>query len=166
MCKIRKIKYYLWYFKYPLLMLLMGFALCLWGCSTVKEIPVQTVEKIVYKDTTIFFRDTVTIEVPKEVVKEIVPQDTTSILRTSVAFSEAKIDKGMLHHKLEQNGAIPVQIDTVITVQYVDKIIEKEVPVKVEVIKHKRDNIFWFSIIFNILIVLIIILKIYLKFKL
>lgn len=135
------------------------------GCSSIKEIPINTVEKVVYKDTTIFVRDTIKIEVPKEVVKEIVPQDTTSILRTSVALSEAKVEKGMLHHKLEQNGTILTQIDTVIKMQYVDKIIEKEVPVEVEVIKYKRDTIYWFSIILNVVVLMVILFKIYLKLK-
>jgi hypothetical protein len=66
---------------------------------------------------------------------------------------------------LEQKGAIPVRIDT----HYVTKIkeVEKmvEVPVEVEVIKYKRDTIFWLSIIFNIAVLLVIAFKIYLKIK-
>lgn len=135
------------------------------GCSSIKEIPINTVEKVVYKDTTIFIKDSIRVEVEKEVVKEVVPQDTTSILRTSVALSEAKLYNGSLYHRLEQKGAIKTQIDTVITVQYVDKIIEKEVPVEVEVIKYKRDTIYWFSIILNVVVMMIILFKIYLKLK-
>lgn len=136
------------------------------GCGSIKEVPVQTVEKIVYKDTTIHIKDTVKIEVPKEVVKEIVPQDTTSILRTSVALSEAKIEKGMLHHKLSQIGHIKAQIDTVVTVQYVDRIVQKEVPIEVEVEKRVIPNWAWISLIINIVIFLLFIFKIYLKFHL
>lgn len=135
------------------------------GCGSIKEVPVQTVEKIVYRDTTIHIKDTVKIEVPKEVVKEIVPQDTTSILRTSVALSEAKVEKGMLHHKLSQIGQVKAQIDTVVTVQYVDKIIEKEVPIKVEVEKKHIPNWAWISLIINVVILLLISFKIYLKFR-
>lgn len=148
--------------KYPLLLLIFGLVL---GCGSIKEIPVINTEKIVYRDTTIYIRDSVFIEVPKEVIKEIVPEDTTSILRTSVALSEAKIEKGMLHHRLEQKGQVKAQIDTVVTVQYVDRIIEKEVPIEVEVIKYKRDTIFWFSIIFNVIVLLLTAFKIYLKLK-
>ena len=139
--------------------------LVLAGCGTVKEIPVQTIERVEYKDSTVYIRDTVTVEIPKEVIKEIVPKDTASILNTSLAVSEARLEKGMLHHKLEQKGTIPVQIDTVITVQYVDRIVEREIPVEVEVIKYKRDNMFWFSIIINILVILFILFKLYLKFR-
>lgn len=139
--------------------------LVLAGCGTIREIPVQTIEKIEYRDSTIYIKDTVTVEIPKEVIKEIVPKDTASILNTSLAVSEARLEKGMLHHKLEQKGTIPVQIDTVITVQYVDRIVEREIPVEVEVIKYKRDNIFWISIITNIVVFLFILFKLYLKFR-
>lgn len=135
------------------------------GCSTIREIPINNIEKIVYKDTTIYIRDTVKVEVPKEIIKEIVPEDTTSILRTSVALSEARVEKGMLHHRLEQKGTIPVQMDTVIKLQYVDRIIEKEIPVEVEVIKYKRDTIYWFSLMFNLAVILWLVFRIYLKFK-
>lgn len=148
--------------KFPLLLLIFGLVL---GCGSIKEVPVINTEKIVYRDTTIYIRDSVFIEVPKEVIKEIVPEDTTSILRTSVALSEAKIEKGMLHHRLEQKGQVKAQIDTVVTVQYVDRIIEKEVPIEVEVVKYKRDTIFWFSIIFNVIVLLLTAFKIYLKLK-
>lgn len=148
--------------KYPLLLLILGLVL---GCGSIKEIPVINTEKIVYRDSTIYIRDSVFIEVPKEIIKQIVPEDTTSILRTSVALSEAKIEKGMLHHRLEQKGQVKAQIDTVVTVQYVDRIIEKEIPIEVEVVKYKRDTIFWFSIIFNVIVLLITAFKIYLKLK-
>lgn len=148
--------------KYPLLLLIFGLVL---GCGSIKEIPVINTEKIVYRDSTIYIRDSVFIEVPKEIIREIVPEDTTSILRTSVALSEAKIEKGMLHHRLEQKGQVKAQIDTVVTVQYVDRIIEKEIPIEVEVVKYKRDTIFWFSIIFNVIVLLITAFKIYLKLK-
>lgn len=134
------------------------------GCSSIKEIPINTIEKVVYKDTTIFVRDTIKIEIPKEVVKEIVPQDTTSILRTSVALSEAKIYNGSLYHRLEQKGAIKSQIDTVITVQYVDRIIEKEVPVEVQIEKKYIPQWCWYCLMFNIIVLLIVIFKIYLRF--
>jgi hypothetical protein len=135
------------------------------GCGTIKEIQVQTIEKVIVRDSLIYVTDSIIVEVPKEVIKEIVPQDTVSILKTSVATSEAKIEKGMLHHKLEQKGAIKTRIDTVFQVQYVDRIIERDVPIEVEVIKYKRDTIFWFSIIFNILVLVFIGLRIYLKLK-
>ena len=153
-----------YYISFILGLILLVFLCVLTSCSTIKEVPINTVEKVVVKDTTIFIKDTVTVEVPREVVKEIVPADTTSILRTSVALSEARIHNGSLHHKLTQKGVIKTKIDTVFKVQYVDKIIEKEVPVTVEVEKKHIPNWCWYSLIFNIVILLITCFKIYLKF--
>lgn len=142
-------------------------ALCFfaYSCSVVKEIPVQTIEKIEYRDSLVFIKDTVEVPVPYEVVKEILPKDTTSILRTSVAMSEAKINKGMLHHRLEQNGVVKAQIDTFYLTKTVEKIKEVEVPV--EVIKEVKHipNWCWYSLITNIVVILFIIFKIYLKFR-
>lgn len=135
------------------------------GCSVVKEIPVQTVEKVVVRDSIVYVSDTVTVEIPKEVIKEIVPQDTTSILRTSVATSEAKIEKGMLHHRLEQNGAVKTQIDTHYVTQYVEKIKEVEVPVEVIVEKKYTPSWVWWSLVFNVIVILLFALKVYLKIK-
>lgn len=144
-----------------LVMVLFSFI----SCSSLKEIPVATVEKVVVKDSVVFVRDSVYVEVPKEVIKEILPTDTTSVLSTSVATSTAKVEKGTLTHRLEQKGAIPVRIDThyVTKIKEVEKMIE--VPVEVEVIKYKRDTFFWLSIIFNIAVLLVIAFKIYLKMK-
>ena len=135
------------------------------SCSTLKEIQVQTIEKEIIRDSLIYIRDTVEVPVPYEVAKKILPKDTTSILRTSVAQSEAKIEKGMLHHRLEQNGVVKAQIDTFYLTKTVEKIKEVEKPIEVEIIKYKRDTIFWISIILNVMVILIIAFKIYLKLK-
>lgn len=135
------------------------------GCSTIKYVPIEGETIIEYRDTTIFIKDTIEVEVPREVIKEIVPADTTSILKTSVAQSTAKIEKGMLHHQLEQKGTIPVQIDTIVKVEYVDKYIYEEVPIEVvKEVKYTPDWA-WYSLIFNVIALCFIIFKIYLKFK-
>lgn len=148
----------------PLLFIFL-LMICMNSCSTIKEVPIQYIDRVEYKDTTIYIKDTIKVEVPKEIIKEIVPEDTTSILRTSVALSEAKVEKGMLKHRLEQKGTIPAQIDTIIKLQYVDRYIEKEKPVIQTVEKPIRDNIFWFSILFNLTVVLLFAFRIYIKFR-
>lgn len=149
--------------KYPLILLIFGLVL---GCGSIKEIPVQTVEKVVVKDSVVYVRDSVWVEVPKEKIVRVLPADTTSQIATSLAFSEAKIEKGILTHSLEQKGQIRAKIDTVITVQYVDRFINKEVPVEVvKEVKH-IPNFFWFSLILNVVGILILTFKIYLKSKL
>lgn len=140
---------------------------CLNSCGPLKEIPIQYIDRIEYRDTTIYIKDTIKIEVPKEVVKEVIPDIDTSYIETSIASSIAYVDttKRAIYHKLEQNGEIKILYDTLVKVQYVDRYIEKEVPVIQTVEKYKRDSIFWISIILNIIVVLIIAFKIYLKTK-
>lgn len=135
------------------------------GCSTPKYVPIQTVEKFEYKDTTIFIHDTIKVEIPKETIKHIIPKDTISILSTNLAHSEAKITKGMLYHSLEQKGSVKAKYDTIVRVQYVDKIIEKEITV--EVIKEVKyiPQWCWWCLIFNIVIILLIGFRIYLRFR-
>lgn len=115
------------------------------SCATVKEIPVQTIEKVVYRDSLVYIKDTIRVEIPKEVVKEVIPQIDTSYLRTSYAESYAYIDttERKLHHTLSQRGEVKVKFDTIVKIQYVDRIVEKDVPIEVEVIKYKRDTFFW-----------------------
>ena len=42
------------------------------SCRSYKEVPVQTIEKIVYHDSLIYIRDSILIEVPHEVVKNTI----------------------------------------------------------------------------------------------
>lgn len=124
--------------------LFFGFvALC--SCGPIKEIPVQTVEKIEYRDSLIYVHDSIEIPVPYEKIVEVIPDIDTSYLETSLAKSTAYLDNGSrrLHHTLEQKGTIEYVYDTVHVVQYVDRIIEREIPVEVEVVKYKRDALFW-----------------------
>lgn len=147
--------------KLMILLMILGIS----SCASLKEIPVESYEKIVYRDSTIFIVDTIEVPVPVEKIVEIVPQDTTSILSTSLATSEAKIEKGMLHHSLEQKGTIPVQIDTIVTVQYVDRIVEKEIPIITEVEKPYIPTFFWVITIYAAIISLLMAFRAYLKLK-
>lgn len=144
---------------------LIVIMLTLMGCASVKEIPVQTVEKVIVKDSLIYVRDTLRIEVPKEIVREVVPQVDTSYLKTSLAESTAYLDtiNRKIHHTLTQRGEIKIKYDTIFKVQYVDRIVEKDVPIEVEVVKYKRDTFFWVLLGWAILCVLAVILKFILK---
>lgn len=136
------------------------------GCGSVREIPVQTVEKVVVRDSVVYINDTITVEVPFERIVEVVPEVDTSYLKTSVAESVAYLDtaKRQIHHTLEQKGTVNTKVDTVVITKNIEKIVYEEVPIEVEIVKYKRDNIFWYSIIFNVIIILFIVFKIYLKF--
>ena len=143
-----------------LIMLLM-----LVSCGAVKEIPVQTIEKIEYRDSLIYVRDTIAVPIPYEKIVEVVPEIDTSYLETSVAKSTAYLDtaKRKLHHTLEQTGTIKYVYDTVHVVEYVDRIIERDVPVEVEVIKYKRDALFWVLVGWALLCIAYAVIKILLK---
>lgn len=144
-----------------LVMLLMSFV----GCGTIREVPIIAIERIEYRDSLVYLKDTVTIEIPKEKLVYVGPADTTSVLATSLAHSEAKIDKGILTHTLEQKGEIKAPIDTVFKVEYINKIIEKEVPI--EVVKEVKytPNWCWYNLIYSIVLTLLLIVRIYIKIK-
>ena len=135
------------------------------SCSTVKYVPVETIEKIEYRDSIVYVNDSIFIEVPKEKVVYVGPADTLSRISTSFAFSEAKVEKGILTHTLEQKGEIKAKIDTFYKVKYTDRIVEKEVPVEVEVEKPYIPTFFWIMTIYAAIITLLIAFKAYLKFK-
>lgn len=135
------------------------------GCGTIREIPVQQVEKVVYRDSTIYVKDTLTIEIPVQKIVTVQPQDTTSVLSTSLAHSEAKIEKGMLYHSLEQKGSVKYIYDTIYVTKNVDRVIEKEVPIKVEVEKKITPTWSWYCLIYSIVLTLLVAFVIYLRFR-
>ena len=137
------------------------------SCRSYKEVPVQTIEKIVYHDSLIYIKDSVLVKVPYEVVKNnVLPMDT-SFLKTSLAESMAYVDttSKKLKHTLTQKGELKVLIDTVVEVQYVDRIVSKDVPIEVEVVKYKRDLLFWLLLIWTTFSLMYIAAKIYIKIK-
>ena len=144
----------------PALMFIIVAILC--SCSTMREVPVEYIEKIEYRDSVVYIHDTVDIQVPTEVVKEVLPDIDTSYLETSVASSIAYLDtsKRELHHELAQKGHFKAVLDTLIVVEYVDRVIEKEVPIEVEIIKYRRDALFWVLLGWALLCLLYVILKI------
>ena len=146
-----------------LFLLILLFVLV--SCGTTKYLPVQTIEKIEYRDSIVYLNDTITIEVPKEKVVYVRPADTLSQISTSLAFSEAKVEKGILTHTLEQKGQIKAKIDTFFMVKYIDRIVEKEVPVEVEIEKPYIPTFFWIVTIYAAIITLFIAFKAYFKFK-
>ena len=89
------------------------------SCSTMREVPVEYIEKIEYRDSLVYVHDTVDIQVPIEVVKEVLPDIDTSYLETSVASSIAYLDtsKRELHHELAQKGHFKAVLDTLIVVE-------------------------------------------------
>lgn len=148
-------------------------AFLLVGCASVKEVPVNThqidsvrVERVVeYRDTTIY------VEVPHEVIKEVVPELDTLFMENRVATSTTFLDtttrtlRGELKTKPTKLPQ-PVKLPETTEKEEIIKEIIKEVPVTVEVEKRYIPQWCWYSLIGNIVVVLLIGLRLYLKFKL
>lgn len=149
------------------IILILALIFCVVSCNTIKEVPVQTVEKIVYHDSLIYIVDSVEVAVPYEVIKTISLQTDTSYLKTSLAESIAYIDttNNKLFHTLTQNGKLKAKVDTVFRVEYVDKIIEREIVVEVDKIEYKYDWFFWLLFTCGTLWFLYLIYRIYRIFK-
>jgi hypothetical protein len=134
------------------------------ACTVTKYIPVQgeTQTVIEYKET---IKDTViyvpVIDTIVNTVIENITTDTTSVLENKFSKSIAEIDRGELRHTLmgKPNAKIKDTIYIKETIK-TDSIANKEV-ITVEVEKPIRDNLFWYSIIANILFVVVILLKIF-----
>ena len=148
------------------LLMIIVAVVSLVACSVTKEIPVQTIEKIEYRDSVIVVKEIVEVEIPTEKIVYVGPTDTTSVLATSLAHSEAKIDKGILTHTLEQKGSVGAKIDTFFVVEYVDKIIEREIPIEVQIDKKVTPTWCYWNLIYSIVITLLIIGYIYIKLRL
>ena len=100
---------------------------------------------------------------PHEIIKEIAFMYDTSVVKTSIAESVAYVDtaKKRLFHTLTQKGEIEIKYDTILNIQFVDRIIEKDVPIEVEIIKYKRDALFWVLVGWVILCLFFLILKMF-----
>ena len=131
------------------------------GCTTIRYVPVKgediirTEYKEIIKDSLIY----VPIEKETTTNNVSVQKDTTSVLSNTYSISTAEVKSGNLKHtlKTKSNDSIPTKIiykDIIKTDSiYVNKVVIQEVE------KPIRDNIFWYSIIGNLIFVFCIIMK-------
>ena len=131
------------------------------SCTKTVYVPVKgndiikTEYKEIIKDSLIY------IHIEKEAHSNTLDahQDTTSFLENSYSTSTAEVTNGTLKHTLETkaNDSIPVQIvykDIIKTDSvYVTEIVPEEVEVPI------RDNIFWYSIIGNVVFIALLAFK-------
>lgn len=126
------------------------------SCNTVKYVPIK--ETVIEKDTFIKL-DSIIIELPYEVKNNNIPYNQKSVLETSLAKSTAYLDStdNQLKHSLENKPQAKLDPDTVF--KFKIKEVYKEIPV--EVIKEVpyTPNIYKYSLIFSILIIVIGVLK-------
>ena len=114
------------------------FGLLVFGCTTIKYVPVKETEYVTIKDS-IYFRDTlIRIELEKARISDFVNVGDTLVLSTDYVRSTAFLDtlagtlKGSLV-TLKDYVEKPVQFKERIV--YRDSIVKQEIPVPVEVEK-------------------------------
>lgn len=152
--------------KYFLVVLFFILPVGCCGTKKTKQIPVVQVEKTVIKDSTIYIRDTIYIPLPTE-EKEVKTTADSSHLETSLAKSDAWIDStGHLNHTLKNKEIIYKYVyDTVVVTNTVTEYKEKPVIVEVEVPKQYIPKWCWLCVIFTVGVIVYIIIRIWLKFK-
>ena len=144
------------------LTVLILFCLLLSGCGTTKYVPVKETEYV--RDTVILKADTVRMTIPVEKIVEVVPAMDTLRMETSVAEAEAYLDtltqtlKGQLKNKKTE---LKKEIQTVEKTKFVEH--KVEVPVEVVKWKYRIPHWVWYSLGFNLLVLLILILGIKIK---
>lgn len=140
------------------------------ACATTKTVyvPTESVHKIEYRDSVIRIVDTVKIEIPREKIIEVVPQLDTSVLETKLAISTAYLDTDnkVIHHTLENKpNSLKTAIDTVVVIKTKTEYLEKPVIQEIEKPIKYVPKIFWVALWFSIGVIILIVLKLYLKFK-
>lgn len=151
--------------KYPLLLLIFGMVV---GCGTTKVIAEkETIEKIVVKDSLIY-KDSI-VYIPQERIVEIVPQLDTLFMDIETASSKAYLDTTnmLLKGELKSKKKEVVKYQTIIEYRdRTDTVYIKE-PQPYEVVKKEKyiPSIFWWSLIGNIIVILYLGFRIYLKIK-
>lgn len=144
-----------------LLMLSIG------GCGTTKIIPVENKEitKIEVRDS-IVYRDTF-IYIPQERIVEVVPQLDTLKMEIEQAKTTAYLDTDLmlLRGTLESKKA--TQKEYIERIEYRERTdtVYIERPQPYEVPKPYTPKWAWYSLIANIIIMLLVAFKIYLKLK-
>lgn len=112
--------------------------LTLFGCGTIKPVPVETIIQYETRDSLVL-RDS-TVIIPVERVVDVVPPYDTLKLETSMAEALAWVDTTThtLKGKLENKTGIQYKYLYKDRVEYRDSIVTKEIPVEVEKIVNKH----------------------------
>lgn len=135
--------------------------------TKVQYVPTETTTKIEYRDSLIYIRDTITVYLPSEEKENEIMTDS-SHLETRYAASDAWIDENyFLHHTLKQKGKtpIPVKVDTVFRVQFVDKYVEIPIIKEVKVDVPYIPKWCWICIFWSFACGVWLLARLWLKFK-
>lgn len=128
------------------------------GCTAIKYVPIKG-EDVIRTEYVELIKDSIVyVEIENEVYSNSLDtsRDTLSVLDNSYSISRAEYKRGHLNHTLKTKhyDSIPVKI------KYKDKLIVRDSIIRnvviEEVEKPIRDDIFWYSIIFNVIFVMLI----------
>lgn len=150
-----------------MLMLIMSLV-SLVGCGTTQVLAEkETIEKVIVRDSLIY-KDSI-VYIPQERIVEIVPQLDTLFMDIETASSKAYLDTTnmLLRGELKSKKKEVVKYQTIIEYRdRIDTVYIKE-PQPYEVIKKEKyiPTIFWWSLIGNIIVILYLGFRIYLKIK-
>ena len=139
------------------------------GCSTTRYVPVKETEKEVinYKDS-IRIRDSIVI-IPVERIVDVVPTYDTLKLETTQARAKAYVDTTLhlLRGSIENKDKAKTEVREVIRfVERTDTLyIEKPTPYEVEKQVRYVPAFFKFTALFFVGVILLIIIRIVLKYK-
>ena len=137
------------------------FIVC--SCGPVRYIPVNNNETVNIRASVVLRDSTVITYLQKEKIKEIVPELDTLVMNTKYAKSVSYLDTttNTLQGTLEQLDSVPVKTKIVFKDRIItqEKIVEKEIPVEVVREKKVTPKWIWWSLGFNFLILLYLIVK-------
>lgn len=143
-------------------------ALAIGGCTTIRYVPIQG-ETIVKDSLIVETRiDTVKVQLPPEKVRDWTGLTGVLEMETSVAISRSWVDttKGILTGELvNKEKPLDVAVPSTHTLEKKDSVIYKEVPIEVEKIEYRTPKWAWYSLVINILGLMLGALVIYLKVK-
>ena len=145
------------------------FLLSFVGCSTTRYATVSGVEKEVvnYKDS-IRIRDSIVV-IPVEKIVDVVPTYDTLKLETTQARAKAYVDTALhlLRGSIENKEKAKTEVREVVRfVERTDTIyVEKPVPYEVEKRVRYVPSFFKFTALFFVGVILLIIIRIVLKYK-
>lgn len=145
--------------------LLVSASLFLITCSTVKYVPTDNktiynyIDSLRIKDSTIIYE--------KTIVKNYVMIPDTLIMENNMAVSKSFVDTSLniLKGSLKAKDTIKYKYVFQDRIIQKDSIIVKEVPIEVEIENKVVPNWCWYSLILNIIFIVLLVIKIILKFK-
>ena len=123
-------------------MVMVALLLMLMGCGAQKQIPIAETHKdsvvVIIRDSVVLRDSLIYVQVPVEVIREVVADTDTSHIETSLAESDAWIAAGKLNHTLSHKKTT-IQKEVTIpehhSSEVIEKVVEKEKIVEVEVEK-------------------------------